>query len=63
MNEYICKECGCEEFVSNPSQYDIYEHENGKLIFRKSEFMDDELELFCRECSQKLVFNSKDVVF
>jgi hypothetical protein len=60
--EYKCKECGCEEFVSNPTTYDIFRSENEKLILQKSELITDELELFCRACSEKLQFELKDVI-
>jgi hypothetical protein len=61
--EYKCKECGCEEFVSQPDQYSIFENKNGILVFKKSELVNDKLELFCRECSEKLEFQEEDVEF
>lgn len=61
--EYRCKVCGCEEFISQPNQYDVFENYDGKLVFKKSEQIDDALELFCRECSEKLEFNEDDIQF
>ncbi|MFQ3576622.1 MAG: hypothetical protein SNJ77_09320 [Cytophagales bacterium] len=61
--EYKCKVCGGEEFVSQPNQYDIFENNNGKLIFKNSALVNNKLELFCRECSEKLEFKEEDVEF
>ncbi len=61
--EYKCKFCGCEEFISKPLRYDIFEHQEGKLVFIKSETIDEELELFCRECSEKLLFDDDDIIY
>lgn len=61
--KYKCKECNCEEFVSQPNQYDIFENNHGVLVFKKSELVNDKLELFCRECSQKLDFKDEDIRF
>lgn len=61
--DYKCKECGCEEFVSQPDQYNIFENKNGILVFKKSELVNDKLKLFCRECSKRLEFNEEDVKF
>lgn len=36
MGKYERKVCGSEEFISQPLQYDIFEHRNGKLMFKKS---------------------------
>ncbi len=61
--EYKCKKCGCEEFVSQPNQYNIFENNNGILILKTVELVNDKLELFCRECSEKLEFNENDIKF
>jgi DNA-directed RNA polymerase subunit RPC12/RpoP len=61
--EYKCKECGCEEFISQPDQYSIFENKNGILVFKNAELLNDKLELFCRECSEKLEFKEEDVKF
>jgi DNA-directed RNA polymerase subunit RPC12/RpoP len=61
--EYKCTECGCEEFISQPDQYSIFENKNGILVFKKAELLNDKLELFCRECSEKLEFKEEDVKF
>lgn len=61
--EYKCKICGCEEFISQPNRYDVFENRNGKLVFKESEQIDDALELFCRECSEKLEFDEDAIQF
>jgi hypothetical protein len=61
--KYQCKQCGCEEFISQCMQYDVFISLNGELVHKQSVFNDEELELFCRECSEKLEFDSKDVAF
>lgn len=60
---YKCKICGCEEFVSQPNQYSVFEHREGKLICVSAETIEEELELYCRECSEKLEFNEDDINF
>jgi hypothetical protein len=60
---YRCRECDCEEFVSQPNQYDVFKNNNGKLVFKKSELVNNKLELFCRNCSEKLKFKEDDIKF
>lgn len=60
---YICKFCGCKEFISNPNRYDIFEAKEDKLCFIDSEYVEDDLILFCRDCSELLVFNEDDLEF
>lgn len=61
--KYKCKDCGCKEFISNPNQYDIFKNKDGKLIFIRTESFDDMLELFCRNCSEKLDFKIEDIKY
>ncbi len=60
---YKCEKCTCEEFVSQSTKYDVFENNKGKLILKKTELMNQKLELFCRECSEKLEFEEKDILF
>lgn len=62
MEQYRCKECGCEEFITQPTMYNIFENRNGKLTLVGTEFTDDLLVLFCRECSELLEFDDENVV-
>jgi len=59
---YSCSNCGCDEFVTNPFRYDIFKSKNGKIIFEKSETVDEKVNLFCRDCSEKIHFNEDDIV-
>jgi len=62
MEKYKCKECGSQEFISNPSKYDIFEVKNDKLLLKETEFTYDKLILYCRDCSQELEFEEDDVI-
>jgi len=35
MSKYKCKECGCQEFISSPNRYDIFEVIDKKLFYKK----------------------------
>lgn len=61
--KYSCSKCGCEEFITNLNRYDIYKSINGKLIFEKSENVDEKTNLFCRDCSAKIYINEDDMVY
>jgi hypothetical protein len=51
--------CASTEFISNPSGYDIYEIINGKLEFQRSELIEDDCKLFCRNCGKELKQNNR----
>ena len=57
----VCKNCGCEEFISQLNRYDVFINENGKLVYSKSEYIDDKEVLYCRNCSEILVFDNADI--
>lgn len=63
MKDYICPNCGNDEYVSNPTQYDTFIVIEGKIHFQSSELINDEIELYCRECSEKLEYEDKDLIF
>ena len=63
MKKYKCQECGCKEFISNPSRYDIFKTENDKIILKDTEYINEKLELYCRECSAKLEFDENDISY
>lgn len=54
MKKIKCKECGCQEFITQPNKYDVYEVEEGELVLQTSEIIDEEPILYCRECSEEL---------
>jgi hypothetical protein len=45
--------CGSTEFITEPCQYDVYELINGNLEFQRSEEIEDEIKIFCRECGNE----------
>lgn len=51
--KYACQQCGCDEFISQLNQYDIFKAEDAGLVFQSSERTNDKVELFCRDCSKK----------
>jgi hypothetical protein len=48
-----CK-CGSTEFITAPNSYDVYELINRKLEFQRTELIEEELKLYCRECGEEL---------
>jgi ribosomal protein L33 len=54
MKKIKCKECGAQEFITEPNRYDIYEVIDNKLGFQRSEQVDEEIKLYCRDCSEEL---------
>ncbi|MDR2064117.1 MAG: hypothetical protein LBP85_00160 [Prevotellaceae bacterium] len=48
-----CK-CGSTEFISQPNRYDIYEIIENELVLINSPFIEDEIKLYCRQCSEEL---------
>jgi hypothetical protein len=59
--QYKCKECGCEEFISQLNRYDIFTSEGNKIKYQSSELIDEEIKLFCRKCSNELKFIQDDI--
>ena len=49
-----CKECGNDEFITQPNEYEIHKVIDGKLEYQRSEFTQDELKFYCRECHEEL---------
>jgi len=62
MEKYKCKECGCQEFISQLNKYDIYKVKDNKIVLTNSVLIDDKLVLYCRDCSQELEFKEEDVI-
>lgn len=48
-----CKNCGCDEFITKPNKYDVYQFIDGKLEQIKSEMTNDEFKLYCRNCAKE----------
>jgi hypothetical protein len=60
----VCPHCDGPEFISQLNQYDVYEYneEDGRVHFARSELIDDEVELSCRDCSEIMSFDGDDIV-
>ena len=51
-----CK-CGSTEFITKPSQYDVYQIIDGKLEMVDTLSTEDNFKLFCRECGEEMNSN------
>jgi len=52
-----CPKCGSEEFTTQPNRYDCLRFVNRQFQVEKSEFIDDEERIFCRECGAEIDVN------
>ncbi len=59
--KFKCEICNSEEFITKPNQYDVYKLVDGKLVFQNSELVNEKVTLFCRECSEKMEFEEKEL--
>lgn len=53
IKQHQCPECGFEEFITEPNQYDVLKFNSGRFEIEHSEFC-DEFKLFCRECGVEI---------
>jgi hypothetical protein len=51
--EYKCKNCGCDEFITQPNKYDIYRIIDNEPVFQRKELISEKEELLCRNCFTK----------
>ncbi|MBI5779606.1 MAG: hypothetical protein HZA49_09165 [Planctomycetes bacterium] len=62
-----CPGCNSEDFVSGPNRYDLLKFVSGNFEVAKSELIDEERRVFCRECGneidEKISAENKRVVF
>jgi len=58
-----CKSCGCSEFISQLNRYDIFKTEKGKIVYQNTENTDEELILYCRDCSEVFVYKNEDIIY
>ncbi len=56
-----CPNCGCEEFVSEPNQYDVLTFADGDFRVCRSEKIDGE-KIFCRECGKEVCVKNGKLV-
>lgn len=52
-----CSLCGCQVFVTQPNQYDVFEVINDKICWIHSETIDMEFKMYCRDCSEEVKFD------
>jgi hypothetical protein len=50
-----CK-CGSVEFITKPNQYDVYQIIGNKIELIDTLSTEEEIRLFCRECSEEVVY-------
>lgn len=56
-----CPNCGCEEFVSEPNQYDVMIFCDSEFRILRSESFDSE-KVFCRECGTEVAVKDGKLV-
>lgn len=50
-----CEHCGNDrEFITEPNSYEVYEVIDNQLEYRRNEIIDEDLKLYCRDCSEEL---------
>lgn len=58
-----CKcSCGGTEFITQPNQCEIYKVINNKLVYVYSETLQEDLRLYCIECSKELK-DAKNLIY
>lgn len=48
-----CPVCGNFDFCTLLNSYDIYMIHQGKLTYVKSQLIDEEFKIYCRECGEE----------
>ena len=54
-SKYCCPNCGSDEFMTSPNQYDILTFSEAGIEIQSTEQV-YEYELFCRECGEGVEF-------
>ncbi len=49
----VCPDCGSDEFITDPFQYDIMSFEKGEFNIIHTECI-DEYSIYCRECGSEV---------
>jgi len=52
--------CGCEEFITQPNRYDIYRITGGRMELLRSEPVDGELTVYCRNAVSDMEIRTAD---
>jgi hypothetical protein len=51
---FKCPNCGSQCFVTDPNRYDVLKFVDGDFQIEKSEFINAEFRIFCRECGAEV---------
>lgn len=57
--KHCCPDCGSEEFISQPNQYDILIFTDTGFEIQSTEQI-DECQVFCRACSKEVDIEKSD---
>lgn len=67
MTKFQCPKCGSNEFISSLNKYDCLNFVDNSFQIQKSEIIDDEYKIYCRECGieineRKSIKNKKVII-
>jgi len=54
MKKFRCPKCGSDEFITKPNRYNVLRFIGGSFQVDKTEIINDEYRIFCRECSAEV---------
>jgi len=54
VSKFKCSKCGSEEFITQPNRYDCLRFVNEQFQVEKSEFTNEEIRVFCRDCGAEI---------
>jgi len=54
MSNFVCPNCGSDEFITQPNRYDCLKFVNGQFRVEKSEFANEKGRVFCRGCGAEI---------
>lgn len=62
--KYTCPLCGGTEFFSQLSRQDIYKYDETrkKICYVKHEYVDEQVNLFCRDCCEEMQLDDNDIM-
>ncbi|MCH9757822.1 MAG: hypothetical protein K0U19_01790 [Proteobacteria bacterium] len=46
--------CGSEEYITEANAYDIYQYDGDNFNFQRTERIDSEFKLYCRDCGVEI---------
>lgn len=54
MNKFRCPKCGSDEFITKPNRYNVLRFIGGDFQVDKTEIINHECRIFCRECGAEV---------